>query len=168
MANGVPLTDQRKATFLAELGRHGILMRAARAASPHSTTGAATTFVEARRRDPEFAAAWDMAMEDARAEVEHEIYRRAQEGIEEPIYGGKYRESVVGTVRRYSDRLLELRARALLPAYRDATSINVNRRVTHELDPGLLGDAVASVAIKLARTFRPEGALIDARPADER
>ena len=51
--------------------------------------------------------------------MEHEIFRRAQEGWDEPVYGGRYRQEVVGSVRRYSDRLLELRAKALMPEYRD-------------------------------------------------
>lgn len=38
---------------------------------------------------------------------------------------------MVGTVRKYADRLLELRARAMLPAYWETRSIGVNKRVTH-------------------------------------
>lgn len=166
----LPLSVERKAAFLAELARHGIASRAARAASPHtdSPSGCLSTFKDARGSDPEFAAAWEEAVDTARADIEHEIYRRAQEGYEEPVYGGKYKETVVGTVRRYSDRLLELRARAMLPAYRDAAALNVNKRVTHDLDVGLLGDAVTSVAFQLARTIQqPEPALIDARPIND-
>lgn len=115
------LTAERKALFIAELARHGVLARAARAASPQSPdqSGALQTFRDERARDMQFSADWDAAMESARAEVEHEIYRRAQEGWQEPVYGGRYREQVVGTVTRYSDRLLELRAKALMPVYRD-------------------------------------------------
>jgi len=42
------LTDLRKKTFLAELARHSILARAARAASPHSRSqySALQTFVD--------------------------------------------------------------------------------------------------------------------------
>lgn len=168
MANGIPLTPERKAAFIAELSRHGIVMRAARAASPHSTAGAATTFQDERQRSPEFAAAWDEALEMARADVEHEIFRRSTEGYDEPVFGGKYREQVVGTVRRYSDRLLELRARAMLPAYRDAAALTVNKRVTHDVDVGLLGDAVTSVAMRLVGTFRPPAlTVIDGSSADD-
>ena len=151
-----PLSDERKAAFVAELSRHGIVMRAARAASPHAATGALSTFQDERQRDPAFASAWDEAVESARADVEHEIYRRSTEGWTEDVYGGRYKETVVGTVRRYSDRLLELRARALLPAYRDAAALAVNKRVTHEVEAGLLGDAVASVAMRLAHSLQPE------------
>jgi hypothetical protein len=166
----LPLSIERKAAFLAELSRHGIATRAARAASPHSESpsGCLSTFKDARANDPEFAAAWDNAVDFARSEIEHEIYRRAQEGVDEPVYGGRYKEEVVGTVRRYSDRLLELRARAMLPAYRDAAALNVNKRVTHDLDVGLLGDAVTSVALKLARSInQPEPPLIDVRPLND-
>lgn len=157
MANGIPLSPERKAAFIAELSRHGIANRAARAASPHtaSPTGCLSTFADECQRDPEFALAWGEAIEVARAEVEHEIYRRSTEGVDEPVFGGKYREQIVGTVRKYSDRLLELRARALLPAYRDAAALNVNKRVVHDVDAGLLGDAVTSVALRLAQTFNP-------------
>jgi hypothetical protein len=161
VANGIPLSPERKAAFVAELARHGIAMRAARAASPHTASGALSTFTDERRRDPEFAAQWEEAVEMARAEVEHEIYRRSTEGVEEAVYGGKYKETVVGTVRRYSDRLLELRARALLPAYRDAAALNVNKRVVHDMDIGLLGDAVTAVAMQLASSLPPRGAIIE-------
>jgi len=161
----MPLNADRKATFLAELSRHGIAMRAARAASPHSVTGCLSTFADERERDPAFAQAWDDSIENARAEVEHELYRRAQEGVDEPVFGGRYKETVVGTVRKYSDRLLELRARALLPAYRDVGTVHVAGRTTHNIDVGLLGDAVATVAMKLARTFRPPSQLIDGTPS---
>jgi hypothetical protein len=167
MANGLPLTDARKAGFLAELARHGIVTRAARSASPQSASGAVSTFKDERERDTAFALAWDEAIDAARAEIEHEIYRRSTEGFEEPVFGGRYRETIVGTVRRYSDRLLELRARALLPAYRDAAALNVNKRVTHDIDPGLLGDAVTSVALRLAHTFRPPVRLIEGGSADD-
>lgn len=170
MANGIPLSPERKAAFIAELARHGIANRAARAASPHSPspTGCLSTFADERHRDPAFAQAWEEAIDIARSEVEHEIYRRSTEGVDEPVFGGKYRETVVGTVRKYSDRLLELRARALLPAYRDAAALAVNKRVTHEFEPGLLGDAVASVATRLAQTFRPEPLrVIEGRVSDD-
>lgn len=151
------LTDRRKRAFLNELRLHGIMARAARAASPRASAryGALQTFKDERERDPEFAAQWQEAVEAAEASIEAEIYRRAQEGWEEPIFGGRHKEKIVGTVRKYSDRLLELRARAMLPAYRETNAIAVNKRVTHELDAGVLGDAVAKVALQMAANLRP-------------
>lgn len=151
------LTAHRKKMFLAELALHGILVRAARAASPRASSryGAVQTFKDERDRDPEFAAQWQEAAEVAEAAIEHEIYRRAMEGVEEPIYAGRFKEKIVGTVRRYSDPLLMFRAKALLPAYRETTTIGVDKRVTHTLDAGVLGDAVARVALHFAESQRP-------------
>lgn len=94
------VADAYEETLLAELSRHGITMRAARATSPHSAMGCPSTFADERQRDPEFALAWDDAIDGARAEVEHELYPRAHEGVEEPVFGGKYKETVLGTVLR--------------------------------------------------------------------
>ena len=63
------LTEQRKAAFLAELARHGIVARAARAASPHSARGAVQTFRDLRAGDADFGCDWDEAMEQARGVV---------------------------------------------------------------------------------------------------
>ena len=123
------LTDARKNAFLAELEAHGIVARAARTASPHTKNGATQSFYDERVRDELFAAAWDEAVAQAMGVIEHEVHRRGVEGYEEPIYGGRYKENVVGTVRKYSDRLLELRARALLPAYRERKHVELDASV---------------------------------------
>lgn len=152
------LTDRRKRAFLNELRLHGIMARAARAASPRASAryGALQTFKDERERDPEFARQWDEAMQAAEAAIEHEIYRRAIEGWDEPVYGGRHKERIVGTVRKYSDPLLMFRARALLPAYRETHGITVNKQVTHTVDAGVLGDAVAKVALQMADNLRPQ------------
>lgn len=125
------LTDERKLMFLRELSAHGIVVRAARCASPNCDTrsGSEQTFRDARAADPEFARAWDAAIENARGEVEYELHRRAVEGWEEPVYGGRYKEKIIGSVRKYSDRLLELRAKGLLPQYREGASVQLNNYV---------------------------------------
>lgn len=93
-----------------------------------------------------------------------------------PLDGGLRRASlwreiprnIVGTVRKYSDRLLELRARALLPAYRDAAALTDNKRIMHDVDVGLLGDGVTLVAMRLVGTSRPpELTMIEGRPVDD-
>lgn len=133
------LDDARKRIFLDELRGHGVVARAARRASPDSITGAVTSFRDARASDGEFAAAWDAALEDARAEVEYELHRRAVEGWDEPIYGGRYRERVVGTVRRYSDRLLELRVKGLMPEYREGARLSLSNMVAVTGDDEMRG-----------------------------
>ena len=63
------LTDRRKKAFLAEFSRHGILVRAARAASPRASAryGAVQTFKDERERDPEFERRLDEAGADPAA-----------------------------------------------------------------------------------------------------
>lgn len=78
------------------------------------------------REDAAFSAAYLEATEDAGDRCEAEVHRRAVEGWDEPVYQGGKR---VGTIRKYSDRLLELRVKALRPdKYRE--------RIEHTGDKG--------------------------------
>ena len=63
--------------------------------------------------DCEYRAAFDLVKLQAADILEQEAYRRAVEGIEEPI--GWYRGVAGGTVRRYSDVLLMFLLKGLLP-----------------------------------------------------
>lgn len=109
-----PLTAKRKALFLAELAKHGVVARAARVASPNSLTGACATFREEAKRDPEFAAQITEAREQADGDLLVELHRRAVEGTSEPIFGPNGQQ--VGSKRRYSDRLLLEKVRSRFPA----------------------------------------------------
>ncbi len=62
---------------------------------------------------PAYREAFDLAKLQAADILEQEAYRRAVEGIEEPI--GWYRGVAGGTVRRYSDVLLMFLLKGLLP-----------------------------------------------------
>lgn len=136
------LTQKRIDLFLAELAKHGIVVRAATAASPHTKTrqGAARTFRDLRKRDPQFSQQWDDALEAATAEVEMELHRRAVDGWDEPVY---QKGECVGTVRKYSDRLLEIRAKALMPHYRDRSTVDSNVNVKPEDRPLTRAEAEA-------------------------
>lgn len=61
-----------------------------------------------------------------RDSIEAEIRRRAIQGIDEPIIGGKDRDEVVITVKRYSDKLLEMYAKRHIPEYRERQQLDVN------------------------------------------
>jgi hypothetical protein len=67
-----------------------------------------------RRRnvDFQFDMHWDLALEVAADRLEVEADRRGMTGWEETIY---YKGSAVGVRRRYSDRMLMFRLRALKP-----------------------------------------------------
>lgn len=116
-ASGIP--KRRRAAFLQVLAATGNVSAAARAA------GLARWRLYARRqKDPEFAAAWRDAEEEAVDLLEAEARRRAVDGVEEPLMGGgkliKDEGGHVITVRRYNDRLLELLLKAHRPdRYKD-------------------------------------------------
>ncbi len=75
------------------------------------------TVYEARAEDPDFAAAWDEAMEQAADHLEAEARRRAVDGWDEPVY---YLGRRVGLVRKFSDTLLIFLMKGARPEkYRD-------------------------------------------------
>jgi len=65
-----------------------------------------------RAEDSGFAAAWSDAVDEAIDRLEREAWRRAVEGLEEPVF---YQGQVCGVVRRYSDRMLEMLLKAHRP-----------------------------------------------------
>lgn len=85
---------------------------------------------EWREKDPHFAKLWDIAVEEATDELEREARRRAVEGWEEPVYTRD--GAMCGTIRRYSDKMLEL----LLKAYRP-TKFRDRVQVEHEIGENL-------------------------------
>ena len=116
------LTAERKRIFLEHLARTGVVAESARVASPQSSArhGALTTFKDERGRDPEFAKAWDEAVDHAVGVLEAEAFRRAVEGWDEPTR--------FGPVRKHSDRLLELMLKARNPQYREQRRYEVDAK----------------------------------------
>jgi len=99
-------TAEAKVVFLKALSDGGSIAGAARACDR-----ATRTVYDWRDRDQNFAEAWDEALQRAVAVLEQEAWRRAVQGVPEPLVsGGK----ILGTVQRYSDPLLK----TLLAAHR--------------------------------------------------
>lgn len=70
--------------------------------------------VHARRKsDPRFAASMDDAIEQSTDALVGEMYRRARDGTEKPVF---YQGEVCGRVREFSDTLAMFLARAHRPA----------------------------------------------------
>lgn len=93
-------TAARRGRFFRALAETGCVRDACRVAGISSTSA-----YRMRSRDPDFAAEWFAALETATPALEAAAYRRAVEGVEEPVVScGK----VVTTKRRYSDSLLRL------------------------------------------------------------
>lgn len=105
-----------QAKFLKELARKGNVTVACDKAKIDRTWA-----YEVRNQDPEFAQAWDVALEEATERLEAEARRRAADGVLEPIY---YQGKRVGSVRKYSDTLLIFLLKAHAPdKYRERSSI---------------------------------------------
>ncbi len=131
------LTPQRKQAFLEALRIHGVATRAAREASPKAKgTSAMRTFRDERARNPEFAQAWDDAIEAHHGDLVAELYRRATVGDQVPIQNAK--GEVIGWRSLRSDALLLAAVRAHCPAFtpRTQTEAVVEQTVTRrEPDP---------------------------------
>lgn len=107
-----------KGKFLATLAETGIVSAAVKAAGV-----ARSTAYEWRENDPAFAAAWASAEETATDALEAEARRRAIDGWDEPVFqGGKD----VGTIRRYSDRMLEILLKGHRHRFRENSKVEVS------------------------------------------
>jgi hypothetical protein len=77
-----------------------------------------TALYNAREADAAFAAMWDDAVEAGVDRLEDAAFRRAVDGVEEPVF---FRGQQVGTIRRYSDALLIALLKAKRPGqYRES------------------------------------------------
>lgn len=91
-------TPKRRGKFLDVLARTANVRAAAEAAGK----GKCTAYT-LRRRDPDFARAWEEALTSAMDELEAVAFERARDGVEKVVVraGG-----TPVTIREYSDRLL--------------------------------------------------------------
>lgn len=69
---------------------------------------------------------FDIAKQEYRDVIAKEVYRRAVEGVQEPVIGGVFKDEVVIEVTKYSDRLLELEAKRVDPSYRERQQVDMN------------------------------------------
>lgn len=99
-AERTPRTPKKtgRERFLEAIARTGNVKAACEAAK----IGRRTAY-DWRGADPEFAEAWDAAMEEAVDMLEAEGWRRAAKGVLKPVFQGGEK---VGEIREYSDTLL--------------------------------------------------------------
>jgi len=100
-------TNRKALEFFNEYIKHGILTKACRIVGINPRT-----VYDAVKLHPKFADAMAVARRIAIERLEEEAHRRAVEGVAEPVF---YQGEEVGTVQRYSDRLLELLLEANKP-----------------------------------------------------
>jgi len=145
----VEIDDERREVFLLVLGQTCCAVTAARAASPHCTSsrGCISSFRHLRERDEDFAQAWDEALDEGRAVILAEVRRRALDGYDETVTRSDG-SSVV--VRKYSERLLEVLAKAYLPGFQDKVAIEGQVTQVHKVDEAALTRAVVAGARQLS------------------
>lgn len=131
-------------TFLAALARTGNVSEAARKVGVHPTLPYAW-----RKEDPDFAVAWNAAVEIATDALEAEARRRGVEGWLEPVFREK---GQIGTIRRYSDRMLEILLKGHRTKFRENQKLEVSGpggtpiHVVHEPDAAALAEAARILA----------------------
>ncbi|MBF0185326.1 MAG: hypothetical protein HQM06_13200 [Magnetococcales bacterium] len=111
------ITARRKQIFLETLATCGVVRRAAEVSG--TTRKSLYTY---RTSDPDFAEAWDIALQDFADRLEEAAHSRAVDGYEEPVFQGGQQ---VGTVRKYSDSLLLAMLRARRPEYQSKPTVTV-------------------------------------------
>jgi hypothetical protein len=139
-----PTADWRD-IFIKELARVPNVTAAAKKAKV-SRIHAYTT----RRDDPDFAAAWEDALEQSVENLEGEVYRRAAHGTLEPVF---YQGVKVGNVRKYSDTLAMFLLRAHKPAfYGDRSKVEMEHKgsITGNVDHSISGETAQSIFDVLA------------------
>lgn len=114
---GTPKKERRwEKAFLAELANRGVVLHACKAAK--ITRSKAYDY---RQQNPEFAEAWDNAINLAADLLEAEAIRRGRDGVKKPVYQGGER---VGYIQEYSDTLLIFMLKAVRPEkYRERFDI---------------------------------------------
>lgn len=110
-------TDERKQRFIELLMSYGVKHKCAKAVGicPY-------TFNLHMKKDPEFAEAVNLALEVFRDTLEEVIIDRAVHGWVEPLTSGGM---VVGYVKKFDNRLLELLLKRHIPEFRDKQQIDM-------------------------------------------
>jgi len=152
-----PVTPKKRALFLAALAACGNVTRAAEAARISRQSAH-----RLRCADPDFANAWEKAINDAAPVLEEEAWRRAHDGTPEPLTSAKGliydADGQPVTVQKYSDTLLIFLLKGMRPAkYRD--NVKISGTVEHSLVPH---GAAAALADDLLTAL---GDMPDARAA---
>ena len=151
--------SQRKRAFLAAFAGCGTVLHAAEAAGINRRQ-----HQRWMHDDAEYAKAFEDAKADVLEVVEREIFRRAVEGWDEPVFNGG---RIVGEVRKRSDVLLIFLAKALAPnRYRDNHRIEHTGAdggpITHEHELGPAAkQALFGKITAMGQNLRPELAAVN-------
>jgi hypothetical protein len=160
--------EQRKRALalIRKKGREIGDVRALREAGVEGTRGQLRRLLD---RDEDLVEAIAEARGRSVEVVRDEVKRRAIDGVEEPVY---HQGKVVGYVTKYSDRLLEMMARAHAPEYRERVEVSGAGGGPLELtSPDLAGalDRFTGTIRRLAERAQSGGAVraLESGEADE-
>ena len=115
----VPFTSDRKQQFL-DLFRSHPELKGCRALCAEAVGVSITTLYDHLKRDPEFAEAFEDALQ---AFIDENMFapalKRARDGVERPIVGGKFKDEIITYERVYSDSLMAMMLRAHRAEFKD-------------------------------------------------
>lgn len=124
--NGNDKTLQRKRAFLLAFAEVGTISHACEVAKMSREC-----YYRWTREDSEFVEGYKLARESFIDRLEKEAYRRAHEGVDEPVF---YKGELVTTVRKYSDILLMFLLKGAAPdKYRDNSKLELSGKVGVEI-----------------------------------
>jgi len=119
----VPFTSDRKQQFL-DLFRSHPELKGCRALCAEAVGVSITTVYDHLKRDPEFAEAFEDALQ---AFIDENLFapalKRARDGVERPILGGKYKDEIVTYEKVYSDAMMLAMLRAHRAEFRDKEAV---------------------------------------------
>lgn len=129
MANRTKLTPQKKAKFLESLRNTANVAASARA------VGVARGYMyEFRSKEPEFAKAWDDAVQSCLDAMEGALFERAVNGWEEPVFHEGFQ---CGAKRKFSDTAAIFLLKAGRPGkYRENAGLEMQLNVVVVKDYG--------------------------------
>lgn len=162
MGRQTKMTPERKQAFLDHLRLNGLVILAAKHATPNSPLGAKVSFYQERDRDPEFAAAWEEAIDESEELLLGELKRRGIDGYDEDVYGSlgnNMGTGPVGTKKVYSDKMAELYSRVKSARIRQGLANKIE--VTATVDSSLGLDKLSPAKLALLEQ------LLEEDPKDE-
>lgn len=115
----VSFTAERKQRYLELLRSHPDL-KGCRALCAEAVGISYGTLYEHIKKDPEFAQGFEDAIQSF---IDENLYfpalKRARDGVERPIIGGKFKDEVVAHERVYSDSLMLAMLKSTRPEFKD-------------------------------------------------
>lgn len=100
LAGNVPFDDERKIAFLQQLSETGLVQFACDYVGVTQNT-----VTRHRQNDPEFDEAFKACMDRQKERLMAAAMGRVINGVDEPVFGGKDKDQVVGYVKRFPEQL---------------------------------------------------------------